>query len=189
MIQLNETTTHILEEFCENAKLDAEVLLPVVYDELKRIAARELARERPDHTLQPTALVHEAYIRMAQLRQVRWEDRRHFCGVAAHVIRRVLIDHERARRAAKRGGEAERLTLHDQLTPSIGRTDYDLFAVNEALEELERLNPRHAQIVEMRFFAGFTIDETAAILGLSPATVKTDWRMARAWLKSQLTPV
>ena len=188
MIQLNETTTQILQELCEKSELDAEHLLPLVYDELKRIAARELQRERPDHTLQPTALVHEAYMRMAQLREIRWEDRQHFCGVAAHVIRRVLIDHERARRAAKRAGGADRLTLHEQLTPSTGASDYDVLAVNEALEELERLNPRHAQIVEMRFFAGFTIEETAAILGLSPPTVKSDWRMARAWLKVQLTP-
>lgn len=188
MIQLNQATTQILQELCDQAELDAEQLLPLVYDELKRIAARELARERPDHTLQPTALVHEAYLRLAQLEQIRWEDRQHFCGVAAHVIRRVLIDHERARQAAKRGGGADRLTLHEELAPMTGASDFDLLAVNEALEELERLNPRHAQIVELRFFAGFTIEETAAILGLSQATVKADWRMARAWLKSQLTP-
>jgi RNA polymerase sigma factor (TIGR02999 family) len=188
LIQLNQATTQILQELCDQAELDTEHLLPLVYDELKRIAARELGRERPDHTLQPTALVHEAYMRMAQLQQIRWEDRQHFCGVAAHVIRRVLIDHERARQAAKRGGGADRLTLHEELTPRAGSSDYDLLAVNEALEELERLNPRHAQIAEMRFFAGFTIEETAGILGLSPATVKADWRMARAWLKSQLAP-
>ena len=188
MARLNATTTQVLQALCEHAELDADDLLPLVYDELKRIAARELARERPDHTLQPTALVHEAYMRMAQLQEIRWEDRQHFCGVAAHVIRRVLIDHERARQAAKRGGGVDRLTLHEELEPSTGASDYDLLAVNEALEELERLNPRHAQIAEMRFFAGLTIEETAAMLGLSAATVKADWRMARAWLKSQLTP-
>ncbi len=187
MIHLNESTTLILQELCDNAELDADRLLPLVYDELRRIAARELQRERPDHTLQPTALVHEAYMRMAQLREIRWEDRQHFSGVAAHVIRRVLIDHERARRAVKRGGEANKLALQEQLTPSTGSADYDLLAVNEAVEELERLHPRQAQIVELRFFAGFSIDDTAAILGLSPATVKTDWRMARAWLKGRLT--
>jgi RNA polymerase sigma-70 factor, ECF subfamily len=187
MTQLNATTTQILRDLCDQSELDAGHLLPLVYDELKRIAARELARERPDHTLQPTALVHEAYLRMAQLQEIRFEDRQHFCGVAAHVIRRVLIDHERSRRAAKRGGGAERLTLHDHLEPSTGASDYDLLAVNEALEKLERLNPRHAQIAEMRYFAGLTVEETAAVLGLSPATVKADWRMARAWLKSQLT--
>ena len=151
------------------------------------IAARELQRERPDHTLQPTALVHEAYLRMARLREIRWEDRQHFSGVAAHVIRRVLIDHERARWAAKRGGGADRLTLHEQLTPSTAAANYDLLAVNEAVDELEKLHVRQAQIVELRFFAGFSIEETAALLGLSPATVKSDWRMARAWLKGQLT--
>jgi RNA polymerase sigma factor (TIGR02999 family) len=188
LIELNESTTQILQELCDHAELDAERLLPLVYDELKRIAARQLNRERPDHTLQPTALVHEAYMRMVQLREIRWEDRQHFCGVAAHVIRRVLIDHERARRAAKRGNGADRLTLDEQRTPLTASDGYDLFSVNEALEELESLNPRHSQIVEMRYFAGFTIEETAAILGLSPATIKAEWRMARAWLKAKLTP-
>lgn len=146
-MRLNETTTQILQKLCENAELDAEHLLPLVYDELKSIAARELRRERPDHTLQPTALVHEAYMRMAQLREIRWEDRQHFCGVAAHVIRRVLIDYERARQADKRGGGANRMTLNKQLAPSAAATDYDLLTVNEAVEKLEMLNPRHAQIV------------------------------------------
>lgn len=185
MLQLNETTTQILRELCQDAELDAARLLPLVYDELKKIATRELQGERVDHTLQPTALVHEAYMRMVKLREIRWEDRQHFCGVAAHVIRRILIDHERARRAAKRGRGFERLPfLAEGLSES--RCEFDLLEINEALERLEKLNPRHGQVVELRFFAGFTIEETAAILGVSPATVKTDWHMARAWLKSQL---
>lgn len=170
------------------AELNVPRLLPLVYDELRRIAARELRRERPDHTLQPTALVHEAYLRLAQLRQVHWNDRQHFCAVAARVIRRVLVDHERARGAAKRGGGGTHLTLAEPLESAQSTCSYDLLAVNEALDNLERLNPRHTQIVELRFFAGLTIEETAALLDLSPATVKVDWRMARAWLKSQLAP-
>lgn len=186
MIQFEASAAHAIEELCSAAELNPERLLPLVYDELKRIAARELRRERPHHTLQPTALVHEAYLRMVQLREVHWKDRQHFCGVAAHVIRRVLVDHERARCAVKRGAGADRQALQDSLSFTSGTTEYDLLAVNDALERLEGLNPRHARIVELRFFAGFTIDETAAILSLSPATVKTDWRMARAWLKTQL---
>jgi RNA polymerase sigma factor (TIGR02999 family) len=186
VIQLDSVTARAVHELCDASDLNPARLLPLVYDELKRIAARELQRERPHHTLQPTALVHEAYLRMVQLRQVHWKDRQHFCAVAAHVIRRVLVDHERARQAAKRGKGVERIALQEPLSSLQGGTNYDLLAVNEALERLETLNPRHARIVEMRFFAGLTIEETAAVLALSPATVKIDWRMARAWLKSQL---
>lgn len=186
MIQFKSTGASAVQELSEATELQPDRLLPLVYDELKRIAARELQRERPHHTLQPTALVHEAYLRMAQLRQIHWRDRQHFCGVAAHVIRRVLVDHERARQTAKRGHGAHRLTLQESMNIRPGDSDYDLLAVNEALESLELLNARHARIVELRFFAGLTIEETAAVLSLSPATVKIDWRMARAWLKSQL---
>ncbi|MCA9167979.1 MAG: sigma-70 family RNA polymerase sigma factor [Planctomycetales bacterium] len=186
VIQLNASGAPAVNELCEAMQLQPERLLPLVYEELKRIAARELQQERPHHSLQPTAIVHEAYLRMVQLRQIHWRDQRHFCGVAAHVIRRVLVDHERARRAAKRGKGARRVEL-DEPTIAIGGTmDYDLLAVNEAIERLETLNRRHAQIVELRFFAGLTIEETAALLSLSAATVKLEWRMARAWLKSQL---
>ncbi len=186
MIQINAQPVRDVQELCTAMELQPERLLPLVYDELKRIAARELQQERPHHTLQPTALVHEAYLRLARLREVHWRDRQHFCGVAAHVIRRVLVDHERARRAAKRGKGAQRIALQDPIGVVTGSSDYGLLAVNEALERLEVLNARHSQIVELRFFAGLTIEETAAVLALSPATVKTDWRMARAWLKTQL---
>jgi RNA polymerase sigma factor (TIGR02999 family) len=186
VIHTNSAISRDVQALCEATDLKPERLLPMVYDELKRIAAREMQRERPCHTLQPTALVHEAYLRMVQLREIHWKDRQHFCGVAAHVIRRVLVDHERARQAAKRGKAAKRLALGEPPSESPQDADYDLLAVNEALEKLEALNVRHARIVELRYFAGFTIEETAAVLALSPATVKLDWRMARAWLKSQL---
>lgn len=187
MIQLDAETTRAVDELCSAAELHPERLLPLVYDQLRQIAAQELKRERPGHTLQATALVHEAYLRMSQLRQVHWKDRQHFCGVAAHVIRRILVDHERARQTAKRGGSLDRVTIADPLDAGAQPAGFDLLAVNEALERLEQLNSRHARIVELRYFAGCTIEETAALLDLSPATVKIDWRMARAWLKAQLT--
>jgi RNA polymerase sigma factor (TIGR02999 family) len=187
VIQFEDPSFRAVRELCDAAELQPDRLLPLVYEELKRIAARQLQQERPHHTLQPTALVHEAYLRMIQLRQIHWRDHQHFCGVAAHVIRRVLVDHERSRRTAKRGKGLQRLTLQEPVCTYAGTSEYDLLAVNEALDTLETLNPRHARIVELRFFAGLTIEETAAVLALSPATVKIDWRMARAWLRSRLT--
>lgn len=187
MIQFDSSNTVDVQQLSAATELQPHRLMPMVYEELKRIAARELQQERPHHTLQPTALVHEAYLRMAQLRKVLWRDRQHFCGVAAHVIRRVLVDHERARRTAKRGNGVQGMVIEEPMCITSGETEYDLLAINDVLERLETLNPRHARIVELRFFAGLTIEETAAVLQLSPAMVKIDWRMARAWLKSQLS--
>ena len=164
----------------------ADRLLPLVYDELKAVAARYMQGERSDHTLQPTALVHEAFLRINQLQSTQWKSRSHFCGVAAHIMRRVLIDHARGHDAQKRGGQSSRLVLQDSNHPLAGDPGVDLLDLDAALTRLAEFHPRHSQVVEMRFFGGLSVEETAALLNVSTSTVKTDWRMARAWLLAQL---
>jgi RNA polymerase sigma factor (TIGR02999 family) len=160
-------------------------LLPLVYDELRRLAASYLRRERADHTLQPTALVHEAYLKLVDQRLDRWQNRSHFFGIAAQAMRRILVDHARAHDAAKRGAGVERVTLDEHAL--LGESSsIDLIALDEALTRLATLDPRQARIVELRFFAGLEVDETARVLDVSPATVKRDWAMARAWLHREL---
>jgi RNA polymerase sigma factor (TIGR02999 family) len=164
----------------------ADRLIPVVYEELHRQAARAMRREGHSHTLQATALVHEAYLRLVDQQRVQWRNRAHFFGIAAEVMRRVLVDHARARDAAKRGGGAQRLTLGDALgVPSDG-TDADVLALHEALERLALLDPDQARLVELRYFGGLNIEESAEALGVSPATVKREWAVARAWLRREL---
>jgi RNA polymerase sigma-70 factor, ECF subfamily len=160
-------------------------LLPVVYDELHRLAQRFLRDERADHTLQPTALVNEAYLRLSSQRSVDWVNRAQFFGVAAQMMRRILVTHAEARNAAKRLGMATRVTLDESLSWSGGR-DLDLVALDDALTQLSTIDPRQAQVVEQRFFAGLSIDETAEVLDISPATVKREWTMAKAWLRRAL---
>jgi RNA polymerase sigma-70 factor (ECF subfamily) len=162
-------------------------LLDVVYPELKRVADDLLRRERVDHTLQPTALVHEAYIRLSAVRGMRLEGRRHFYGAAAMAMRRILVDHARQRKAVKRGGaDIERASLEEALNAPIDlRIDFE--RLDEALEELAVLAPEKARIVELRYFAGLSIQETAALLDIAPATVKRHWTFARAWLHRSLT--
>ena len=163
---------------------DAEALdrlLPLVYDDLHRRAASSFRRERPGHTLQPTALVNEVFLRLVDQRRVEWKSRAHFFGVAAQAMRRVLVDHARRRSAAKRGDDAVVLSFDEELVPGLA-PDLDLLALDQALDALAELDRRQSRIVELRFFGGLTIDETAAALGVSPATVKNDWQMARAWL-------
>ncbi len=157
-----------------------ERLMPLVYDELRRLAGRYLRSEGPSATLAPTSLVHEAYLRLAGQDRARWQDRTHFFRVAAQMMRRVLVDHYRARRARKRGGGLK-VTLAEAalVSPPL---DLDVLALDHALEELARLDPQQATIVEMRFFGGLTVEETAAALGIGSATVKRDWAMARAWI-------
>jgi len=160
-------------------------LLPLVYEELRRIAARQLRHERDGHTLQPTALVHEAYLRLVEQRSVRWQDRAHFLGVAAKVMRRILVDHARRQAARKRGDGAQHMPLEAILdAPAPGQVA--LLALDHALGRLEQLDPGLAQIVELRAFGGMTIDEAAHVLNVSPSTVKRDWRTARAWLTQEL---
>lgn len=163
-------------------------LLALVYQELRRQAARYLARERGDHTLRPTALVNEAYLRLVRQRRVVWQDRQQFFAVAATVMRRLLVDHARQHGASKRGAWSRTLPLDDgeQVTLS-GVPDLDIIAVHDALSELSELDPLRARLIELRFFAGLTTDETAETLGVSAATVTRNWRLARAWLHYRLT--
>jgi len=166
-----------------------EQLMPLVYDELRRLARGYLSRERPGHTLQPTALVNEAYIKLVDQTRVDWQGRTHFFAVGARVMRNLLIDHARGRGRAKRGGAWHKVTLAEGLTPFTRRElDVDqLLSLNEALERLAELDERQARIVELRFFGGLTVPEVATVLGVSTRTVEGDWTHARAWLKRELS--
>lgn len=160
-------------------------LMPLVYDELRALAARALRHERPDHTLDATALVHEAYLRLVDQRNVRWQHRAQFYGLAARMMRRVLVDHARKRGAVKRGGAHAKVAL-DEIIIAAGERGIDLTALDEALTRLAEFDPEQSRIVDLRFFAGLTIDETAELLGTSPATVKREWTMAKAWLRREI---
>jgi RNA polymerase sigma factor (TIGR02999 family) len=160
-------------------------LVPIVYEELRRQAQRYLRRETPGHTLQTTALVHEAYLRLVDQRQARWQNRAQFFGVAAQLMRRILVDHARQRQAAKRGGSAIQVPL-DEGAVAGPESDVDLVALDDALTRLAALDPQQARVVELRYFTGLGIEEAAEALGISPATVKREWAMARAWLKREL---
>jgi RNA polymerase sigma factor (TIGR02999 family) len=162
-----------------------EDLLPVVYRELRRIAAAYFRHERPDHTLQPTGLVHEAYLRLIDQQRARWQNRAQFFGVAAQLMRRILVDHARTRAAAKRGGGAPLVTLVDTVGASSHR-GVDVIALDEALKRLTNLYPDQGRLVELRYFGGMTIEETGEAMGISPATVKRQWALARAWLLRDL---
>jgi RNA polymerase sigma factor (TIGR02999 family) len=164
-------------------------LLPLVYDELRRLAGAYLRRERPGQTLQATALVHEAYVRLIGEGRQPWQDRAHFVAIAALSMRQILVERARRRQAAKRGGDPQRITLDDHVlgrAPAHGEAPVDLIALDLALERLAREQPRQARVVELRYFGGLSVEECAEALGLSPATVKRDWTLARAWLKRAL---
>jgi len=162
-------------------------LMEIVYPELHRIASRHLAREREGHTLQPTALVHEAYLRLAQRAPGKqWTDRTHFFAVSARIVRAVLVDHARARHAAKRGAGAEALALTDDAAAPAASDVVDLLDLDAALTALERLDPQQSRVVELRHFAGLSIDETAAVLRVSPSTVKRDWVVAKTWIRRHM---
>jgi RNA polymerase sigma factor (TIGR02999 family) len=164
-------------------------LMPLVYEELRRLATRYLRRERPDHTLQPTALVHEAYLRLIDQGRVKWQNRAHFVGIAATMMRRVLINHALSHRAAKRGG-GYTLSLDaavDWAHEPEADSTIDLLALDEALGRLAAMDYQHSRIVELRFFGALTVEETAEVLGISPATVHREWRMAKAWLYREIT--
>jgi len=167
----------------DRAALDE--LLPAVYDEMRRLAGGYLRRERSGHTLQATALAHEAFLRLVGQREVAWQDRAHFMGLAAQAMRRILADYARRRKADKRGDDPARVTL-DRIELAAPEDDVDADDLDAALEKLAALDERQARLVELRFFGGLTIDETADVLGISPATVKRDWTLARAWLHREL---
>lgn len=178
--------TEILREL-RRGSLDAhDRLVPLVYRELRRIAAAHMRRESAAHSLQPTALVHEAYLRLIKVTQVDWQDRAHFFSVASTLMRRILVDYARANRAHKRGGDEKTLWLDEELMPSPGRAP-EIVAVDDALNKLAKVEGRPAKIIEMRFFAGMTEEEIADVLGISTRTVKRDWRMAKAWLFHELS--
>ena len=160
-------------------------LLPIVYQELRRLAAGYLRRERAGQTLQPTALVHEAYLRLMKDKPDRWQNRAHFCAIAAHSMRQILIERARARGAQKRGGARQRVTLDDALVAG-GERSIDLLALDEAMERLAAFDPDQARLVELRFFGGLTVEETAEAMDISPATVKRHWTVACAWLAREL---
>jgi len=169
--------------------LDVDRLLPTVYQELRRLAASYLRRERAGQTIQATALVHEAYVRLAQNQARGWGDRTHFLAIAARSMRQILVDRARRRDAAKRGSDPERITLVDHLQGSSAHHagHVDVLALDQALERLALLDPQRARVVELRYFAGLTVEETADALEVSPATVKRSWTLARAWLKRELS--
>jgi RNA polymerase sigma factor (TIGR02999 family) len=175
--------TALLKDWSGGDREALERLMPIVYGELKRLASSYLRSERPDHTLQPTALVHEAYLRLEGQRSVVWSNRAHFFGIAARIMRRILVDHARRRRAAKRDAAALRVTLVDD---AAGDHAPELIALDSALTSLERLDPQQARVVELRYFGGLTVEETAEAAGISTATVKREWRTARAWLRREI---
>lgn len=177
--------TQALSAAARGDEAAAARLLPLVYDELRALAACALRRERPDHTLQPTAIVHEAFLRLIDQTHAEYNSRTHFFAIAAQVIRRILVDHARQHGAAKRGAGWMKITLSHAAQPS--RDDeLDLLALDEALTTLASLDPRQAKVVELRFFGGLSVEEAAKALGVSPRTIEEDWRMARAWLKREL---
>ncbi|HET6890448.1 MAG TPA: sigma-70 family RNA polymerase sigma factor, partial [Pyrinomonadaceae bacterium] len=161
-------------------------LLPVVYDELRKQAARYLRRERAGHTLQTTALIHEAYLRLVDQKNVHWQNRAQFFGLAAQLMRRILVDHARTKKRAKRGGSDIRVSLTGAKVLAKSE-DLDVVALDEALDRLAQIDEQQSKIVELRFFSGLTVEETAEVLSISPATVKRDWSMAKAWLHRELS--
>lgn len=180
---IRDDVTQLLQELGANRADVADRLVPVLYDELRVIARRHMRVERTDHTLQPTALVHEAYIRLVDQRRVDWRNRAHFFAVAARTMRRILVDHARRQRAAKRAA-GSRVTLHDEI-PAAHPT-VDVLALEQALERLKAVDERVFRVVELRFFGGLEVSEVASVLGVSEPTVKRDWRFGKAWLGREL---
>ncbi len=182
---MNPEVTQLLVQYSNGDASALDALLPQVYDELHKLAASYMRRENPGHTLQPTALVHEAYFKLIDQRSVEWKNRSHFFGVAAQLMRRILIDHARQRLASKRGGSRARITFEEALH---GDDDSpDLLDLDDAIKKLAKMDERQAKIVELRYFGGLSIEETAEVLQTSPATVKRDWTLARTWLYRELS--
>jgi len=183
-----QQVTQLLKQWQEGSNEALEALMPLVYKELKRLAASYLRRERSDHTLQSAALVNEAYLRLVDQNQTRWQNKAHFYGIAAQMMRRILADHARGHNAAKRGSGMPELELDEAVAQAKGQ-NVDLLGLEEALQKLERLDPQQGRIVELRFFSGLSIEDTANVLAISPATVKRDWAAARAWLFREMGSV
>jgi RNA polymerase sigma-70 factor (ECF subfamily) len=185
VLKSSSEVTELLVRWSNGEAAAREALVPLVYDELRYLARHHLVNQRPDHTLQSTALVHEAYIRLTGHRWARWQNRHHFFGVAAQLMRQILVDHARKRHAGKRGGNSLTLTL-DEAVALPQQREVDLVALDDALTGLAVLDLRQSQIVELRFFGGLSIEETSQVLDLSAATVKREWATARTWLYSEL---
>ncbi|HEX8068831.1 MAG TPA: sigma-70 family RNA polymerase sigma factor [Pyrinomonadaceae bacterium] len=181
-----QEVTQLLAAWGDGDRAALDRLLPLVYEELRRLAHRYMRRERPGHSLQTTALVNEAYLRLVDQTRVRWQGRAHFYGIAAQMMRRVLVDHARARGYAKRGGAAQHVPLDEALVVSAARAD-EVVALDDALKTLAEIDQRKAQLVELRFFGGLSIEEAAAVLQVSPGTVMREWTLAKAWLKRAVT--
>jgi RNA polymerase sigma factor (TIGR02999 family) len=181
-----ESVTQLLVEWQNGSQQALEQLMPLVYAELRAIAGRYFSREASNHTLQSTALVHEAYLRLIGQQRVQWQNRAHFFGIAAQMMRRILVDHARHQQRAKRGGSDATLSLDEAMAVSEPAADVDLLALDEALTVLTRIDPRGARIVELRFFSGLTIEETAEVLAVSSGTIKREWSTARAWLYREM---
>jgi RNA polymerase sigma factor (TIGR02999 family) len=181
----SDTVTRLLLDWSDGNQQALEELLPLIYDELRRLAHNFLYRERPGHTLQTTALVHEAYLKLIDQRDARWQNRAHFFAIAAQAMRRILIDSARKHVAVKRGRGGEKLSLDEAAIISL-EPDVNLLALDEALKGLAQIDPQQSRIIELRYFGGLTIEETAEVVNLSPATIKREWTMARAWLHQAL---
>ena len=173
--------TQLLREWRGGSSHARDELFDVVYDELKQLAERQLWRDNPNQTLQPTALVHELYLRFADQRTLAWRDRAHFFGISARLLRQILVDHARSTGAAKRGGNCVRISLDDAIA-SLADREIDVVLLDEALLKLSKRDSRQCEIVELRFFGGLSVEETAEVVGISPATVHREWAVARAWL-------
>ena len=186
-LEKSQEITRMLQEWSGGKQETLDALLPLVYEELHRQASRYLRRERRDHTLQTTALIHEAYLKLIDQREVNWQNRTHFFGIAAQMMRRILVDYARQRHRAKRGGIAEDLPLEEAALVVSQERSIDLVALDEALTRLAKFDEQQARIVELRYFSGLSIEETAEILRISPATVKSDWNVAKAWLRQEIT--
>jgi RNA polymerase sigma factor (TIGR02999 family) len=186
--QTSQNVTQLLIGWSNGDREALDALLPVVYEELRKQAANYLRRERVGHTLQTTALIHEAYLKLIDQKNVHWQNRAHFFGIAAQLMRRILVDHARTKKRAKRGGSNIRVSFNEAnvLAPN---QNLDIVALDEALERLSEIDEQQSRIVELRFFSGLTVEETAAVLAISPATVKRDWRMAKAWLHREISAV
>jgi RNA polymerase sigma-70 factor (ECF subfamily) len=182
---LEQDVTSLLLAMREGDASAANELIPLVYNELRRLAGHYMRGERPGHTLQATALVHEAYLRLIDQTRVEFQNRSHFFAMAAQQMRRILVDHARARQAGKRGGKGERLPFNDVVVGPEAE-QVDIVALDDALQTLAKVDPQQSRIVELRYFGGLSIEEAAAALGISPATVKRDWNMAKAWLYQEL---
>jgi RNA polymerase sigma factor (TIGR02999 family) len=184
--QPSEQATRIVNALASGDHRAAAELMPLVYDEFRQLAGDYLNQETRAHTLQPTALVHEAYLRLVDQTRVNWQGRTHFFAVGAQAMRRILVDHARAKHRAKRGGGWHRIALDEQCTIS-QKHDADLLAVDEAIEKLAAIDARQARIVELRFFGGLTVEEVAEVLGVSKRTVESEWKIIRAWLRRELS--